>query len=216
MKKKWYVLILVIGLVVTTCSNTTSRARGVFMLLDTSGTYNKELKKAQSIINYLLGTLESGDSLGVARIDSGSFSEKDIIAKITFDRRPSAANSQKRRFRDTIDAFVGGAKGSSYTDITGGIAQAVDYLNETNAGRKYILIFSDLKEDLAKGQLRDFPLKMEDVKVVALNVTKLRTDNLDPRHYYSRVEEWKKRVEEGGGEWKVINDLERLDTLINW
>ena len=188
MKKKWYVLILVIGLVVTTCSNTTSRARGVFMLLDTSGTYNKELKKAQSIINYLLGTLESGDSLGVARIDSGSFSEKDIIAKITFDRRPSAANSQKRRFRDTIDAFVGRAKGSSYTDITGGIAQAVDYLNETNAGRKYILIFSDLKEDLAKGQLRDFPLKMEDFKVVALNVTKLRTDNLDPRHYYSRVE----------------------------
>ncbi len=216
MKKTCYVLILVIGLVFTNCTDTTSRAKGVFMLLDTSGTYNVELKKAQSIINYLLGSLESGDSLGVARIDSGSFSEKDIIAKITFDRRPSAANNQKRKFRDTIDAFVAGAKSSSYTDITGGIAQAVDYLNETNAGRKYILIFSDLKEELAKGQLRDFPLKMEDFKVVALNVTKLRTDNIDPRHYYSRVEDWKRRVEEGGGEWRVINDLERLDTLINW
>ncbi len=216
MKIKWCALILVVGLVVTGCPDTTSRAKGVFMLLDTSGTYNSELNRAQAIINYLLGTLESGDSLGVARIDSGSFSEKDIVAKITFDRRPSAANSQKRKFRETIDTFVKGAKSSSYTDITGGIAQAVDYLNETNAGKKYILIFSDLKEELAKGHVRDFPLKMTDFKVVALNVTKLRTDNIDPRQYYSRVEDWQKRVEKGGGEWKVINDLERLDTIINW
>ncbi|MCK4910269.1 MAG: hypothetical protein KAR83_01440, partial [Thermodesulfovibrionales bacterium] len=48
----------------------TSRATGVYMLFDTSGTYTQELDKAQSIINYLLGTLAPGDSLAVARIDS--------------------------------------------------------------------------------------------------------------------------------------------------
>ncbi|MDH5527400.1 MAG: hypothetical protein OEY97_08860 [Nitrospirota bacterium] len=36
---------------------------GVYLLLDTSGTYTQELAKAQNIINYILGTLNSGDSL---------------------------------------------------------------------------------------------------------------------------------------------------------
>ena len=49
--------------------------RGVYMLLDTSGTYTKELRKAQIIINYILATLNPGDTFAVARIDSGSFSE---------------------------------------------------------------------------------------------------------------------------------------------
>ena len=52
------------------------------------------------------GTLQPGDSLVVARIDSGSFSEKDIVCKMTFDGRPSVANQQKRRFRGQIDEFV--------------------------------------------------------------------------------------------------------------
>ena len=51
----------------------------MYILLDTSGTYTTELKKAQQIIHYYLGTLGPGDSFAVARIDSGSFSEKDII-----------------------------------------------------------------------------------------------------------------------------------------
>ena len=51
-------------------------------------------------------------------------------------------------------------------------------------------------------------------KVIALNVTKLRADNIDPRRYLDRVAGWKQRVEEGGGEWKVVNDLERLESLL--
>ena len=46
----------------------------------------------------MLGTLNPGDALAVARIDTGSFSEKDIIAKATFDDRPSVSNEQKRVF----------------------------------------------------------------------------------------------------------------------
>jgi hypothetical protein len=184
------------------------------MLLDTSGTYKNELNKACTIVHYLLGTLEPGDSLAVARIDTASFSEKDIIKKVTFDRRPSMSNGQKRIFRDKMDAFIPSAKGSPYTDITGGILQAVEYLNETGAGKKYILIFSDLKEDLAKGYVRNFPIQMRDFNVVALNVTKLRSDNVDPREYMKRLEHWKDRTEEGGGNWRVVNDLERLDTIL--
>ena len=196
------------------CADTTSHATGVYMLLDTSGTYTEEMKKGQAIINYLLGTLQPGDSLAVARIDSGSFSEKDIIANMTFDTRPSVSNRQKLKFRSEVDANVQQVKGSPYTDISGGMLQAVEYLNETRSGKKYILIFSDMQEDLPKGYVRDIPFELRGFKVVALNVTKLRSDNVNPREYLDRLEEWRAKVENGGGHWKVINDLERLERIL--
>ena len=211
--KKYLALVIILSALLWGCPDTTSYSRGVYMLLDTSGTYKVELKRAEAIINYLLGTLQPGDSLAVARIDSGSFSEKDIVAKMTFDKRPSVANQQKRLFKQKVDDFVQTAKGSAYTDITGGVLQSVEFLNEAGAGRKYILIFSDLKEELVKGQVRDFPIQVDGCNVVALNVTKLRSDNVDPRDYYKRVEDWRNRVEAGGGTWRVVNDLERLENI---
>ena len=204
-------LVLTLG----ACSDPQSKARAVYLLLDTSGTYTAEMDKAQKIINYLLATLDSGDSIAIARIDSGSFSEKDIVAKVTLDDRPSTANEQKRQFKERIDAFVAATrKGSRHTDITGGMLQASEYLQETGAGDKYVLIFSDLEEDLQQGHIRDFPISLPDIHVVALNVTKLRTDNIDPRDYLNRLDLWERRVNEAGGSWGVINDLERMDRLI--
>ena len=211
--KKYLALILLLLPFLWGCPDTTSHSRGVYMLLDTSGTYKKELKRAEAIINYLLGTLQPGDSMAVARIDSGSFSEKDIVAKMTFDKRPSVANQQKRLFKQKVDNFVQTARGSAYTDITGGVLQSVEFLNEAGAGQKYILIFSDLKEELVKGHIRNFPIQVDGCNVVALNVTKLRSDNVDPREYYKRVEDWRARVEAGGGNWRIVNDLERLENI---
>lgn len=195
------------------CTDTKNHSKGVYMLLDTSGTYVEELKKAQSIINYLLGILQPGDTLAVARIDTGSFSEKDIIAKVTFDTRPSISNDQKRVFQKKISDFVSSVKSSPYTDISGGMLQAIEYLNEAGSGQKYVLIFSDLKEELAKGHIRDVPFQLSHCKVIALNVTKLRTDISDPKQYMDRVKEWRNKVESGNGNLRVINDLERLDNI---
>jgi hypothetical protein len=190
-----------------------SRATGVYMLLDTSGTYTLEIDKAQQIINFALTRLEPGDTFAVARIDTASFSEKDIIAKATFDDRPSTANGQKRQFQTEVNEFVSTVRPSAYTDISGGLLQALEFLNEKEPGRRTIFIFSDLKEDLEKGYVRDFPLTFTDVDVVALNVTKLRSDNVDPREYLDRLAAWQQRVEQGGGRWRVINDLDRLERL---
>lgn len=198
----------------SSCSDPKSHATSVMLLLDTSGTYTKELNKAQTIINYILGTLTSGDSFAVARIDSGSFSEKDIVAKMTFDDRPSAANSQKRTFQAAINKMVDEVKSSTYTDISGGMLQAVEYLEETGAGHRYILVFSDMKEEIPKGHVRDFPINFNGVTVTALNVTKLRSDNIDPREYMSRIENWRNKVESSGGTWRVMNDLDRMETLL--
>ena len=201
-------------LMLAACSPATPRNTGVYLLLDTSGTYSEELKKAQSIILFALSRLQPTDSLAVARIDTGSFSEKDIIAKATFDDRPSAANNQKRAFSAQIKSFVELSKPAAHTDITGGVLQAIEFLNEKNSGRKIILIFSDMEEDLEKGYVRDVPLDLKGFEVVALNVTKLRSDNMDPREYLSRVDSWRERVEKAGGRWRMVNDLERLDGLL--
>lgn len=141
-----------------------------------------------NLVNVLLVKLEPNDSLAVARIDTGSFSEKDIIAKVTFNDWPSEANRQKRHFRDDMDVFVKEIRPSRYTDITGGVLQAAEYLNEKGSYRKTILIYSDLKEELQEGYVRDLPFQLEGFDVVALNVTKLRSDNIDPREYMNRLE----------------------------
>jgi hypothetical protein len=200
--------------VTAACSDAGPRNTGVYLLLDTSGTYTAQLDKAEQIINYTLTRLDGTDSFAVARIDTGSFSERDIVANVTFDDRPSAANGQKRLFSETVHDFLSGVRPASNTDITGGLLQAVEFLNEKETGRKTIFLFSDLKEDLQEGYVRDIAIPLDGFEVVALNVTKLDSDNIDPREYLDRLEMWRQRVETEGGSWRVINDLDRLETLL--
>ena len=201
-------------LVACTQSAPVPRNTGVYLLLDTSGTYRSELRKAEDVILYTLSRLEPADSFAVARIDTGSFSEKDIIAKTTFDERPSKANAQKRAFAQKVQNFIARENAAQYTDITGGLLQAVEFLNEKGTGRKTILIFSDLEQDLDKGYKRDIEVPFDGFDVVALNVVKLRQDNYDPGQYLARLEQWKGQVEKAGGRWRVVNDLDRLDGML--
>jgi uncharacterized protein with von Willebrand factor type A (vWA) domain len=214
-KRAFLASVAAIGLAASAgCVDSRNHAQAVYVLVDTSGTYAREAGKAQLIINYLLGTLQPGDSLAVARVQSRSFSEKDIIAKAMFDQRPTQANAQKRAFREKTDAYLRTVQGSSYTDITGAMIQGAEFLNETGAGKKTILIFSDMQEELDKVTIRNFPISLKNIRVIAVNVTKLNSDNIDPRRYLGRLEAWQKRVEKAGAsEWKVINDLDRLDAI---
>ncbi len=215
MKKLILAFLTVAGLsgLFSGCAEKEAHTKGVYMLLDTSGTYTEELVKAQHIINYILVNMNPGDTFAVSRIDTGSFSEKDIIAKVTFDDRPSTTNEQKRAFRAQIDDFVKNVKSSPYTDVSGGLLQAVEFLNEAGPAEKTVLIFSDMKEELKKGFKRDFPIQLDGFRVIATNVIKLYSDIKDPTEYMDRLKMWKEKVEAGGGEWGVINDLERLEPI---
>lgn len=208
-------VIVAVVLGISACTDKKSHAQAVYFLVDTSGTYAQELGRAQALIAYILGTLNPGDSLAVAQVKSRSFSEKDIIAKVTFVKDPIQANAQKRAFRDQVVNFTKGVKkGSAYTDITGGMIQAAEFLKETGAGRKTILIFSDMQEELDYQTVRDFPIDLKGIRIVALNVTKLTTDNIDPRRYLNRMEWWEKRVRTAGAEdWRMVNDLEHPERI---
>jgi len=204
-------------LFIVACGPETNHNQAVYMLIDTSGTYAKETGKAQLVVNYLLGSLNPGDALAVGRVKSRSFSEKDIVAKVSLGKDPLAANAQKRAFSEQISDFTKttkDAKGSRYTDITGGMLLAAEFLNESQAGRKTIVIFSDMQEELDYKTVRDFPIRLDGIRVVALNVTKLDTDNVDPRRYIDRLEWWERRARSAGAsDWKVVNDMEHLDRI---
>lgn len=212
--KRLLLLIGVASLAIPACAPPGARNTGVYLLIDTSGSYNRQVTKAEQITLFALTRLQASDSIAVARIDTGSFTEKNIIAKATFDDRPSTANAQKRAFASRVEKFIDQSPPAAYTDITGGLLQAIEFLNEKRTSRKEILILSDMKEELAKGYVRDIPLDFKGFDVVALNVSKLRSDNFDPRLYLARLDHWRSRVEKGGGHWRVINDLDHLDGLL--
>jgi hypothetical protein len=207
------------ALLLAGCAPEINRRQAVYVLVDTSGTYAKEVTKAQSVVNYLLGSLQPGDSLAVGRVKSRSFSEKDIVAKVTLAMDPIQANGQKRKFGEEMSAFsksAQGSKGSRYTDITGGMMQAAEFLAETGAHTRTIIVFSDMQEELDYKTVRDFPIKLDGIRIIALNVTKLDTDNVDPRRYTGRLEWWEQRARAAGAsDWRVVNDLEHLERVFS-
>lgn len=218
MRKLGTALGVAFAVLLSSCGAGGNHHHSVYMLVDTSGTYAKQVGKAQKVVNYLLGTLEPGDSLAVARVKSRSFTEQDIVAKVALDKDPLQVTSQKRAFAEKIEEFAKTAaetKGSRYTDISGGMIQAAEFLRETGAGRMTIIIFSDMQEELDYKTVRDFPIKLDGIRIIALNVTKLDTDNVDPRRYMGRLEWWEQRAMAAGAtEWKVVNDMEHLDRIL--
>ena len=74
----------------------------------------------------------------------------------------------------------------------------------------------EIEEEIDKLTVRNMPMDLKRIRVVAVNVVKLKTDNIDPRRYFGRLEAWQKRVvAAGASEWRVINDLERLDSIFS-
>jgi hypothetical protein len=218
--KPWIMLAGLSAALLAGCGANVNRTQAVYILVDTSGTYAKELTKAQNVVNYVLGTLQPGDSLAVGRVKSRSFTEKDIVAKVTLNRDPVQANGQKRIFSGEIATFAKSSQsggGSRYTDITGGMMQGAEFLHETGARTKTLIIFSDMQEELDYKTKRDFPIKLEGIRIIALNVTKLDTDNVDPRRYTGRLEWWEQRAREAGAtDWRVVNDLEHLERVFSY
>src|SRR5580658_6034888 len=155
---KCRLLLLGVALAMQACAPSGPKNTGVYLLVDTSGSYNRQVNKAEQIILYALTRLQPADSIAVARIDTASFTERNIIAKATFDDRPSTANQQKRAFASRVGSFVDQATPAPYTDITGGLLQGFEFLLEKNTARKEILLFADMKEGLANGYVGEIPL----------------------------------------------------------
>jgi hypothetical protein len=195
------------------CSNDNG-LHAIYMVVDTSGTYAREADKANNILKYLLIKANPGDTLAIAKINSKSYSEKNIVAKVTLDRAPTKANEQKKQFSAETDRFVKKiqrSRGSAYTDISGAVILATEFLRETGASKKTVVIFSDMKQELGKNTVRNFDFDVKGINFVVINIVKLRSDNVDPRRYQKRMEDWhSKLMASGATDWKVITDMDKV------
>lgn len=201
-------------LLVCACTDSRSYAHATCVLIDVSGTYADQREEVVRIVQRgLLPKARPGDSFIVIRIDEKSYDKGAVEATITFDSQPSRANAQKLALAGKLDRLARSrARTVRYTDISGALLLAAEYLRETRAGRKSIVIFSDMKEELPRGSHRTLgPGEFEGIDIMAMNVKRLAPDNLDPAGYRKRLGEWgTKLTKAGAASWKVVLEPEEL------
>lgn len=192
------------------CADTGSHSMTVCMLVDTSDHH------AEKVIVQVLTHLKPGDTLLAARVDSGGFTGEDIISTMTFDGRPSMANRQKIIFKKTFDEFISKMNEHGKSDIKGALDHAGDALDEIRPAKKLILIVSDLEEELPEGYAETLNIGRQPVSglhVVALNTGKPDSGKTTARHYEERVAMWEKAIEQLGGTWERLDDIDELGRL---
>lgn len=213
--------VFVAGALATLLSACTDEARydqAVCVLIDESGTYADEKDEVVRILKReVLPAMEPGDTLLVIRIDGESYEKNNVEALVTLDPRPSRANAQKLALAQKLDALASRNTRADYTDIPGAMMLGSEYLAELESGSRVMLVFSDLKEDLAPGVSRKLSKdEFEGIYVAAMNVKRLGVDNTDPGVFRSRLAGWEQRVMGAGGRgWRMLMDASKLGAYLS-
>ena len=209
---------LLLALAALSCTSGAQYAQAVVALVDVSGTYADQKPEVINVIRRgLLPKLTPGDSLVVIRIDSESYTRKNVEASVKLDPRPSKANAQKLAFAGQLDEFARRPTRAAHTDIRGAMMLGAEYLRETGAGRRTMVVFSDMEEDLPRGVKRELsPTELAGVRVLAMNVKRLAADNADPTAYRQRLISWEKQVTaHGAKEFKVVLEPDKLADMLD-
>jgi hypothetical protein len=202
----------------SSCSSSRNYASAIAALVDVSGTYVDQKGDVVNVIKKgILPKLNPGDSLFVIRIDDESYKQANLETALTLDVRPSKANAQKLAFAAKLDEFASKHERARHTDIRGAMMLAAEYLKETGAGSRTMVVFSDLEEDLPKGVKRNLAAdEFSGMRVLAMNVKKLNADNANPSAYRARLASWQKQViSHGAKEFQVVLAPEKLDELLD-
>ncbi|MCP4494682.1 MAG: hypothetical protein GY820_46375 [Gammaproteobacteria bacterium] len=186
-------------------------------LVDISGTYAGEKYNVVNIVKAgVVPEMVPGDSLFFVKIDSNSYAEENLVTKLTLDYRPTKANGQKQALAKTLDKFASGKARSKLTDISGALMLCSDYLKATRSGTQIIFVFSDMKEELPKGVVRQFKDdEFDGINIAAMNVIKLNKDSTNPEIYRSRLRMWDERLVSSGAKgWDTLIDATKIQEFI--
>jgi len=178
-------------------------------LVDISGTYAGEKASVVNTIKAgIVPQMVPGDSLFFAIIDSNSYSEDNLVTRLTLDYRPTRANSQKLAVARKLDEFGKGNARSNLTDISGAMMLCSDYLKASGAGTKVMFVFSDMNEELPAGVVRKFSAdEFTGIDLVAMNIIKLNKDSANPEVYRKRLDQWQQRATASGARsWNTLID----------
>lgn len=211
-------LALALAALCGSCTSGAQYAHAVVALVDVSGTYVDQKAEVVNVIRRgLLPRLTPGDTLVVIRIDAESYTKNNVEASVKLDLRPSKANAQKLAFASQLDDFARRPERALHTDIRGAMMLGAEYLRETGAGRRTMVVFSDMEEDLPRGVKRDLAAnELAGVRVVAMNVKRLAADNANPAAYRQRLSSWEQQVtSHGAKEFKVVLEPSKLADLLD-
>jgi hypothetical protein len=207
-----------VSAIVAACTDSKDYETSYCTLVDISGTYSAEKKGVVNIVKAgILPEMIPGDTLFFVKIDSNSYSEENLVTKLTLDYRPTQANSQKLSLSKTLDKFGKGKAKSRMTDISGAMMLCTDYLKATQSGTQLMFIFSDMKEELPSGVVRKFADdEFEGIDIAAMNVIKLNKDSQNPEIYRKRLKKWNKRIiSSGASSWTTLLDATKIQEFID-
>ncbi|MCH7869616.1 MAG: hypothetical protein IH881_18125 [Myxococcales bacterium] len=211
-------LLSALVLVMSACDNGKRYDQALCVLIDVSGTYADQRKEVVRIVKReVLPNLEPGDTLLILRIDGESYEKDNVEVLIKLDPRPSRANAEKLGIAQHLDRMASRTEVARHTDIPGAMMLGGEYLREIKSGSRVMLIFSDMEEDLAPGAERTLrPDEFAETHVVAMNVKRLRGDNVDPDAFRSRLASWESRVMSSGAlSWKTILNPNKLGGFLS-
>lgn len=203
------------ALLIGGCGLVTSTNKSVFVLVDVSGTYANNLDDAILSTRLLTSKLQTNDWIGFAQISSCSFSDDGLIVRERLPSVPSQSASAKTRVFSRLNEYRDGVSATNYTDIKGALIYAANELNNSGEGAKFIVVYSDMVEDVSPDcQTQNLKIDLSGITVVASNVTKLKSDESDPQAYFERLKVWENFVENSGGDWVLTSSTDQISELI--
>jgi hypothetical protein len=216
-KFKHALLAVTLAATIGGCSDSKQYETSYCALIDISGTYASEKSSVVNTVKAgIVPQMIPGDNLFFVKIDSNSYSEENLVTKLTLDYRPTKANSQKLAVAQKLDEFGRGKARSSLTDISGALMLCSDYLKATGTGTKVMFVFSDMNEELPEGVVRKFADdEFDGIDIVAMNIIKLNKDSANPEVYRKRLEKWNERTTASGARsWSTLIDATKIPEYI--
>lgn len=214
---KYFLVAVSVSSMIAACTDSKEYETSYCTLIDISGTYSAEKKGVVNIVKAgILPKMIPGDSLFFVKIDSNSYSEENLVTKLTLDYRPTQANNQKLILSKKLDKFGKGKAKSRMTDISGAMMLCSDYLKATRSGTQVIFIFSDMREELPAGVVRKFADdEFAGIDIAAMNVIKLKKDSANPEVYRKRMRKWDQLFTgSGANSWTTLLDATKIEEFI--
>jgi len=214
---KYFLVAVSVSSMIAACTDSKEYETSYCTLVDISGTYSAEKKGVVNIVKAgILPKMIPGDSLFFVKIDSNSYSEENLVTKLTLDYRPTKANNQKLILSKKLDKFGKGKAKSRMTDISGAMMLCSDYLKATRSGTQVIFIFSDMREELPAGVVRKFADdEFAGIDIAAMNVIKLKKDSANPEVYRKRMRKWDHLfTSSGANSWTTLLDATKIEEFI--
>ena len=193
------------------CGIVTSQSRAVFVLVDASGNYAKNMDEAVSSSRLVAARLNPNDWMAFAEIGSCSFSDDAIVVREKLPSTPSRASLTKQHLFQAFETYAADVEPTAFTDIRGALRYAAFELESNAARERYIVVFSDMVEDVSPDcDTSRLALDLTGITVIAANVTKLPSDAQSPDRYFERLAKWEDIVTATGGTWVHAPSAEQI------